>query len=178
MHHCVFNLCPSILQPGFSFPRNGDSDIFTPLKLQMLRGSFYWHCCKRANEVNAPREGEATSCWPSNVLKPPPLHLAFSSSHPSKKESPGDKERSNSETSARKYHWGQEYLSPPQPQYKDIFQPGVTGPYQKIRGDNGWVEVLEAANRGSVGLCTEMRIRGEGEKESRKCLGGQGIVVW
>lgn len=48
-------------------PHCGDSDIFALLKLQMLRGSLYWRCCKRAKEVNAPREGEATSCWPSNV---------------------------------------------------------------------------------------------------------------
>lgn len=82
------------------------------LKLQMLRGSLWRRCCKRAKEVNAPREREAASCWPSNVYKPPPLHLSHSSSlpPPSKKESLGDKKHSGGETSARKCHGSRERL--------------------------------------------------------------------
>lgn len=68
------------------------TEIFSNLlELQMLRGSLWRRCCRRAKEVNASREREATSCWPSNVYKPPPLHLSHSSSLPLRKKAPAIK---------------------------------------------------------------------------------------
>lgn len=111
-------------------PHRGDSDISVLLKLQMLRGSLYWHCCKRATEVNALREGDATSCWPSNVWNLlPSIHPILSPSlHPSKEEIPGNKKRSNGETSAGSiFRAAKSILSPPEQQYEDILWSGATG---------------------------------------------------
>lgn len=51
-------------------------------------------------------------------------------------------------------------LSPPEQQYEDIFWAGVTGTYQEIRGDNGWMEVLGAANAQSGRLHKDGERRG------------------
>lgn len=42
-------------------------------------------------------------------------------------------------------------LSPPEQQYEDILWAGATGTYKEIRGDNGWMEDLGAANAQSGG---------------------------
>lgn len=42
-------------------------------------------------------------------------------------------------------------LSPLEQQYEDIFWAGEKGTYKEIRGDNGWMEDLEAANAQSGG---------------------------
>ncbi|KAJ4928727.1 hypothetical protein JOQ06_004353, partial [Pogonophryne albipinna] len=44
-------------------PHRGDSDISVLLKLQMLRGSLYWHCCKRATEVLVQETIELLQSW-------------------------------------------------------------------------------------------------------------------
>lgn len=51
-------------------------------------------------------------------------------------------------------------LSPPEQQYEDIFWAGATGTYQEIRGDNGWMEFLGAANAQSGGLQRDGERRG------------------
>lgn len=58
-------------------------------------------------------------------------------------------------------------LSPPEQQYEGIFWAGVTGTYQEIRGDNGWMKVLGAANAQSGG-CTEMGKGGEGPEGEKE----------
>lgn len=72
-------------------------------------------------------------------------------------------------------------LSPPEQQYEDILWAGATGTYKEIRGDNGWMEDLGAANAQSGGPHGDggAGVEGqEGEKREEEGLGGQSKVVW
>ncbi len=104
-------------------PHCGDSDIFALLKLQILRGSLYWHCCKRAKEVNAPREGEATSCWPSNVKtsSPPSILFFLPPSIPQRKKAKAIKSAQMVKHLLGHFTVAKSVLSLAEQRYKDIF---------------------------------------------------------